>query len=102
MKPLGNISLVWSFQPKADVKGRAMSTSVVSRMDDSRVRHLRVVNRGRRPVDIWLIGNLVTVGCHAGIGEPLRTEYPDRLKGKTGASHEAKFATPRPDLKPIP
>jgi hypothetical protein len=62
-----------------------MSTSAVSRMGDNRVRRLRVVNRGTRLVDIWLIGNLVTVGSHGGIGEALsRLSRPCEENTQTG------------------
>jgi len=56
MKPLGNISLVWCHSThKRDLRGRATSTPAVSRVGDNRVRHLRVVNRGKHLVDIWSI-----------------------------------------------
>jgi len=85
MKPLGNISLVWSFPPKADVK-RTRQVYVGSRHNGrQQIRRLRIVNRGPRLVDIGLIGNLVTVGRHGGIGEASsRLSLPCEQNTQTG------------------
>jgi hypothetical protein len=54
-------------------------------MGDNRVKRLRAVNRGKRLVDIWSIGNLATVGSHGGIGEALsRLSRPCEQNTQTG------------------
>jgi hypothetical protein len=47
---------------KADEKGRATPTSLVSKSDDIRVRRLPVVNRAKRFVGILSIGRNLSIG----------------------------------------